>query len=100
MPCGWEGNRRSDVRFERFEWLRKGNEHPAYTLALLIIGRTPSTILRRPIRCLRRRRFAVSTSRTAVCDDVVQSTCSKCERRLTAFQKDQSSTRSAADAVL
>ena len=42
MPCGWEGNRRSDVALvmrHRLQWfihlrahgLRKGDEHPAYT---------------------------------------------------------------------
>ena len=42
MPCGWEGNRRSDVTLamrHRLQWfihlpahsLRKGDEHPAYT---------------------------------------------------------------------
>ena len=42
MPCGWEGNRRSDVALalrHRLQWfihllshgLKKGDEHPAYT---------------------------------------------------------------------
>jgi len=42
MPCGWEGNRRSDFALalrHRLQWfihlrvhgLRKGDEHPAYT---------------------------------------------------------------------
>ena len=41
MPCGWEGNRRSDVALamrHRFQWFiylrareRKGDEHPTYT---------------------------------------------------------------------
>jgi len=45
MPCGWEGNRRSGValamrhRLRRFihlraDGLRKGDEHPAYTLLM------------------------------------------------------------------
>jgi len=42
MPCGWEGNRRSDVALamrHRLQWfihlrvhgLMKGDEHPTYT---------------------------------------------------------------------